>query len=190
METINNNQIIDNQMVPIKYEHFSHYSIDRTGKVYTTTDRTKKKNLLPQPIERKAHPNKNSKYLQVMLQNSYKDIKPTLYYVHRLVAEHFIPNPLNLPQVNHIDFDKNNNHVDNLEWASISDNIQHSVKNNPNYCITNMILDDEKRLNDGLSLYKRTKDVNALATFWKCSTISCYKIFKLKNIQTKNRKRK
>lgn len=47
-------------------------------------------------------------------------------YIHRLVAKHFLDNPDNLPQVNHKDCDKSNNHVDNLEWISGSDNIKHA----------------------------------------------------------------
>lgn len=50
-------------------------------------------------------------------------------YVHRLVAQTFIPNPNLLPQVNHIDGNKSNNCLNNLEWVTEKQNMQHAFKN-------------------------------------------------------------
>lgn len=52
------------------------------------------------------------------------------FYAHRLVAEYFIPNPDNLPVVNHKDGNKLNNDVSNLEWVSYSQNTEHAHQNN------------------------------------------------------------
>ena len=51
------------------------------------------------------------------------------YYLHRIVAQHFIDNPDDLPEVNHIDGDFYNNRSDNLEWISKLDNMRHASKN-------------------------------------------------------------
>lgn len=72
-------------------------------------------------------PNKSRcNYLYVNLNNN--GIKQ--FRVHRLVAMHFIDNPKNLEQVNHIDGDKNNNTVDNLEWCTNQENMDHARKTN------------------------------------------------------------
>ena len=49
-------------------------------------------------------------------------------YIHRLVAEKFVPNPRNLPEVNHKDKNKANNHFSNLEWCTRRYNAQHAGK--------------------------------------------------------------
>ncbi len=61
------------------------------------------------------------------LVNLTKDRSSKTKYVHRLVAEAFLDNPNNLPQVNHIDGNKDNNHFSNLEWCTALHNNQHAL---------------------------------------------------------------
>ena len=59
----------------------------------------------------------------------YKDGKTYCYTIHRLVANAFIPNINNLEEINHMDGDKTNNSIYNLEWISHEDNIKHAIEN-------------------------------------------------------------
>lgn len=69
--------------------------------------------------------NDNLGYVQVTLcKNNTRHYKR----MHRLVAEAFIPNPLNYPCVNHIDGNKQNNSINNLEWCTHSYNTRHAMR--------------------------------------------------------------
>lgn len=69
-------------------------------------------------------PDNSSGYKSVRLSKQTRRQKQ----VHRLVAEAFIPNPMNLPIVNHLDGDKHNNCVSNLEWCTNRQNVLHAIK--------------------------------------------------------------
>lgn len=92
------------------------YEITKDGKVI---NKRNGKVVKPQP---------NGKgYLRV-------SIGGKLQFVHRLVAEKYIPNPQNKEQVNHKDGNKWNNSVDNLEWTTNDENRKHAVKNRLHLC--------------------------------------------------------
>jgi hypothetical protein len=63
-------------------------------------------------------------YMQVLLSKNGRAITKK---VHRLVAQAFVSNPLNLPEVNHLDLDKANGHAANLEWCSRKGNQRHAA---------------------------------------------------------------
>ena len=69
---------------------------------------------------------RNDGYVIISLSKGGKKYK---CYLHRLVAETFIPNPDNLPQVNHKDENKSNNCVSNLEWITPKDNCNYGTRN-------------------------------------------------------------
>src|SRR5690606_1126699 len=94
---------------PIK--DFEHYEISNHGKVMSLD------------MGDELIPRISRGYYMVDL-HDYELIKKKK--IHRLVAEHFIPNPENKAIVNHKDGNKLNNHIDNLEWMSHSENTMHS----------------------------------------------------------------
>lgn len=102
-------------MLKIKdIKEFKDYTIDTEGNVYSK----RKHKYLKQTINKYG-------YCKVTLQ---KDKYKKMYSVHRLVAEAFIPNYNKLPQVNHIDGNKQNNHVANLEWCTAKHNMNEAVR--------------------------------------------------------------
>ena len=91
------------------------YAVTSCGKVWSYK---RKKFLTPYTVR--------GGYMQVKL---LKDNEKKQYYVHRLVAEAYIPNPDNLPQVNHKDENKANNCLQNLEWCDAKYNTNYGTRN-------------------------------------------------------------
>jgi len=98
----------------MKIEGYENYIITKNGNVTNTnSNHTLKKQI------------NNCGYYRVELSRAGKQKK---HFIHRLVAAAYIPNKDNLPQVNHINGDKLDNRVENLEWCTASQNHKHSYK--------------------------------------------------------------
>lgn len=82
---------------------------------YLISSKGRVKSLKTNKVLKQARSGQRRNYLQVVLYR--RDGSKYRPKVHRLVAEHFIPNPLNLPQVNHKNMDTLDNSVENLEWC-------------------------------------------------------------------------
>lgn len=99
-------------------EGYESYMVSNKGRVYTKR------------FKKIMSPGDNGRgYLFVYLWGGKKR-KSKRFYVHRLVGNAFIPNPQTKPQINHKDCNKANNHVDNLEWVTLSENMKHASQNN------------------------------------------------------------
>lgn len=109
-------------------EGFENYQISNLGRIkskeriVSNSCRTyvKKEEIL------KTHVMKSG-YLAIVLRD--KEQKKHLLKIHRLIAENFIPNPNNYTQVNHIEGNKANSAIENLEWCTPSQNTRHAMEN-------------------------------------------------------------
>ncbi len=105
---------------------FENYQVSNLGNVKRKKCIVLNKNNLQYSYEEKIlKPEISRGYLRCTL--SSKNIQKR-FLIHRLVSIHFIENYLNKPCVNHIDGDKLNNNVNNLEWVTYSENERHSYK--------------------------------------------------------------
>jgi hypothetical protein len=158
-------------MKSINKENFEQYYIDKNGSVYNSKRDFK---------EIKAHPIPTGYMLLVL--HSPKT-KPKGFYIHRLVAETYIPNPNNYPEVNHKNKVRNDNRIENLEWCTKKQNVQHKYENyKTKYDI---ICSNKELLEAGIKLYLRTYDSKKLGKFWHCSFLYALYILKKNNIEIK-----
>lgn len=95
---------------------FDDYIVTSDGRVFSTKSKVQNELKI-------SYTSRNKRYGVVCL---YVNKKQKTFYVHRLVAEAFIPNPENYPQVNHKDGNTKNNRVENLEWCTPAENIAHA----------------------------------------------------------------
>lgn len=111
-------------------------------------------------------------YEKVALFDGHKACPKT---VHRLVAQAFIPNPQNLPTVNHINEDKTDNRAINLEWATIADNDNHGTRNQ-RMADTKCRMPVERIFADGTIVrYKGVKDASRQTGINRSSISLCCK---------------
>lgn len=107
-------------------ENFTGYYIEDNGTVWCNLgkgSKNKDKRTDLYRIKGRSLPNG---YLRVYMRRD-SDYKRVDMYIHRLVALAFIQNPENKKFVNHIDTNRSNNHVNNLEWCTSKENNQHSM---------------------------------------------------------------
>lgn len=122
-------KLIDNNEI-FKNIHNSNYMISNYGRVYRKSYKKwcKQNNSWSnmKGIIKKQTNNNSKKYWRIEI--FYLDGSKKWQTIHRLVALYFINNPTNKNYVNHIDGNKNNNHVSNLEWVTNQENMDHRYK--------------------------------------------------------------
>jgi hypothetical protein len=164
-------------MKAINIYEYKHYFIDEFGNVFNSSLK-----------KLKSAKNKNNGYIQIILQNGVQGLKPKNFYIHRLVALTYIENINNYPQINHIDFNKSNNHISNLEWCTGKQNIQHKIFNQEFERLKfDNINSNRKLVEKGVNHYRIYKNISYVNELWDCSSTISYEILRLNTVRTNSR---
>jgi len=105
------------------------YAATRDGRIWSYPKPCSSKNGIF--LRQQVYVNKNNRSTphKHLLIGLYKNKKRIAFQVHRLIAFTYISNPENKPDINHIDGNSLNNNVENLEWCTKTENMQHAIKN-------------------------------------------------------------
>lgn len=128
------------------------YAVDTNGNVYSLITNSSRRRKILKPYYKNG-------YLAV---NLYKDRICKHFYIHRLVAETFLENKKGYKEVNHIDCNKTNNSIDNLEWCNRKQNLQHSYENGLKrqgecHGMSKLKIDDIKEIKNQIGNEKQVK---------------------------------
>lgn len=156
------------------------YQISNLGRVKSLVGWNGKRYISRERVLEPTKRNDKRTTYQRAIVSLTKDGKKKDYRVHRLVAEAFIPNPQNKPQVNHIDGNPLNNNVSNLEWVTDKENKLHAIDNELIIHRINTI--DRETMIELLNSGKNYDEIAALLGVAKGTVYNYIKKFRIKKI--------
>lgn len=170
-------------MKPINIPGYEHYLITKDGRIFNTIG---SRGILKNPKELKSYPNKNTSYLTAVIRSNYK---AKAVYVHRLVAETYLEKPSDEHiEVNHKNFNKTDNRLENLEWVTPSGNREHMIEayggTRENF-IKNL-LKNEKLVRVGIKVYNITQSLVDIQDIWDCNEDTAREALKRLEVYNKN----
>jgi len=151
----------------MEINNYTDYLIYNDGRVWTK----KSKKFLKHGTDHSGY-----KYVNLSKQGKYKSHK-----IHRLIAGHYIPNPENKPAVDHKNRIRDDNRVDNLRWATHSENAQNRTPNNTKSGHTNICY---HKFTDGWAFQKTINKKLIRKEFKSKTDAICYKFIIMLKIKT------